>query len=68
MIDHKMKQAEDAVAKGQFTVPSRLMEERLYNPFIRVAREQSLQEVTGERSSPVRAFAKIRKLKDSFKV
>lgn len=68
MIEHKMKQAEDAIAKGQFTVPSRLMEERLYNPFIRVAREQSLQEVTGERGSPVRAFAKIRKLKDSFKV
>lgn len=49
-------------------MPSRLMEERLYNPFIRVAKEQSLQEITGERGSPVRAFAKIRKLKDSFKV
>jgi len=42
------------------------MDERLYNPFIRVAREQSLQELTGELGSPVRAFAKIRKLKDTY--
>ena len=68
MIDHKLKQAEEAVAQGNFTVPSKLMEERLYNPFIRCAREESLQEMTGEIGNPVRAFAKIRKLKDTFKV
>jgi hypothetical protein len=43
------------------------MEERLYNPFIRCAREEYFKEITGE-IDPVRIFAKIRKLKDNFKV
>jgi hydroxyacylglutathione hydrolase len=67
MIDHKIKQAEQALARGEFTVPSNLMEERLYNPFIRCAREEYFKEITGE-IDPVRIFAKIRKLKDNFKV
>ena len=67
MIDHKIKQAEQALARGEFTLPSKLMEERLYNPFIRCAREEYFKEITGE-IDPVRIFAKIRKLKDNFKV
>ena len=67
MIEHKMKQAEQAIQAGEFTVPSKLMDERLYNPFIRCAREQYFKDITGE-VDPVRVFAKIRKLKDNFKV
>ena len=52
---------------GEFTVPSKLMEERLYNPFIRCARDDYFKEITAE-NDPVRVFAKIRKLKDNFKV
>ena len=66
MIDHKIQQAEKARASGDFTVPSKLMEERLYNPFIRCAREDYFKEITGEQD-PIRVFAKIRKLKDNFK-
>jgi hydroxyacylglutathione hydrolase len=67
MIDHKLKQVEQALAQGDFTVPSKLMEERLYNPFIRCAREPYFKEITGE-NDPVRIFGKIRKLKDNFKI
>jgi hypothetical protein len=66
MIDHKVKQAEETLARGDFTVPSKLMEERLFNPFIRCAREQYFKDITGE-YDPVRIFAKMRKLKDNFK-
>lgn len=54
-----------ARAKGDFTVPSKLMEERLYNPFIRCAREEYFSQVTGEKD-PIRIFKKIRKLRDNF--
>ena len=57
--------AEKARANGDFTVPSKLMEEILYNPFIRCAREEYFKEITGE-IDPIRVFAKIRKLKDNF--
>jgi hydroxyacylglutathione hydrolase len=67
MIEHKIKQAEKAIAQGEFTVPSKLMEERLFNPFIRCAREPYFKEITGE-NDPVRIFAKLRKLKDTFKI
>lgn len=67
MIDHKLQQAEAAIKAGNFTVPSKLMDERLFNPFIRCAREPYFREVTGEHD-PVRIFAKIRKLKDNFKL
>jgi len=43
------------------------MEERLFNPFIRCAREGYFKEVTAE-NDPVRIFGKIRKLKDNYKV
>ncbi len=67
MIDHKLKQVQKAISQGEYTVPSKLMEERLFNPFIRCAKEDYFKEITGE-NDPVRIFAKLRKLKDSFKV
>jgi hydroxyacylglutathione hydrolase len=66
MIDMKIDQVQKALAKGEFTVPSKLMDESLYNPFIRCAREHYFKEITGE-NDPTRIFAKLRKLKDNFK-
>ena len=52
---------------GEFTVGSKLIEERLYNPFIRCATEPYFKELTDEPNDPVRAFAKLRKLKDEYR-
>jgi hydroxyacylglutathione hydrolase len=68
MIDAKIKQCEQIRAQNEFTVGSKLMEERFFNPFIRCASEDYFKELTGEPNDPVRAFAKIRKLKDNYKI
>ncbi|CDW82208.1 UNKNOWN [Stylonychia lemnae] len=65
MIDFKLKQCQKAIDSGDFTVPSKLMDERLYNPFIKCARDDYFSNITGE-SDPVRIFAKLRKLRDNF--
>jgi len=49
-------------------VGSKLVEERFYNPFIRCATEQYYKDLTDEPNDPVLRFAKIRKLKDQFKM
>ena len=66
MIEQKMQMSQALRDQGEFTVGSRLMEERLYNPFIRCATEPYFKEVTGEHDDPVRRFAKVRKFKDNF--
>ena len=63
MIDHKAKHAEAIRANGDFTVGSKLMEEHLYNPFIRCTKEDFIKTIADEQD-PFRVFAKIRKLKD----
>ena len=50
--------------KGEFTVGSRLIEERLYNPFLRSGEPYYLS-LTGE-IEPERSFEKLRMLKDKF--
>lgn len=77
MIQRRLNQAKDVVSKGEFTVGSPLMDERLTNPFIRCfgADKQTrdyFEQITGEADgTPTgssgkleRIFAKIRKLKD----
>lgn len=39
MIDKKMEQAKAIRDKGDFTVGSKLIDEHLYNPFIRCSRD-----------------------------
>lgn len=58
---------EKAISEKEFTVPSKLIEERLINPFIRCVREAHFSSITGEQD-PVRIFAKLRKLRDNFEV
>ena len=67
MIDAKIKQCEHLRSINELTVGSRLVEERLFNPFIRCATEEYFKTITGEPNDPVLRFAKIRKLKDTFK-
>ncbi len=53
--------------QGEFTVGSRLLEERLVNPFVRSWLEKDyFKELCGGEDDLVKVFAKIRKLKDSF--
>ena len=69
MIDAKISQCKQIREVDELTVGSKLHEEKLYNPFIRCASsEPYYSELTGEQNDPIRRFAKIRKLKDSFKV
>jgi hydroxyacylglutathione hydrolase len=51
-------------SKNEFTVGSRLIEEKLYNPFLRCGDDYYLA-LTGE-SSPEASFKKLRMLKDKF--
>lgn len=40
MIDAKIRMCDNIREAGEFTVGSKLIEERMYNPFIRCAREE----------------------------
>lgn len=63
-IKDKLEWARKVVAEGNFTVGSRIIEERIYNPFLRAGDDYFLK-LTGE-SNPYRAFKKLRMLKDQF--
>jgi len=65
LIEAKIKLCKEIRERGDFTVGSKLIEERLCNPFIRCATEEHYRKISGE-SDPVKIFAKIRKLKDDF--
>jgi hydroxyacylglutathione hydrolase len=67
-IEEKILVCKRLRERGDFTVGQRLGEERLVNPFIRCFSENKeyFSEITGE-VDPVRVFAKLRKLKDTFK-
>ena len=66
VIDAKIEQVQKIRDLNEFSVGSKLGEERFFNPFIRCATEPYFKEITGEPNDPVLRFAKIRKLKDSF--
>jgi len=61
-VEHKFNWASQMVDQGRYTVGSTMMEERMYNPFLRV-NEPHFKELTGE-DDPVRVLAKLRKFKD----
>ena len=65
IVQQKLKHCEKASENGDFNLPSKLMDERFYNPFLRCAKEEYFKNITGE-NDPVRVFAKLRKLKDKF--
>jgi len=65
-IDAKIEMCEAIREKGQFTVGSKLGDEKLYNPFIRCATVDHFKQITDE-TDPTRIFAKLRKFKDTFK-
>jgi len=48
MVDAKQRQVEQIREKGDFTCGNKLMEEHLYNPFIRCSREDYFKQITGE--------------------
>lgn len=56
MIDKKIEQCKKLRNMGEFTVGSKLIEERLYNPFIRCEKEPYFKEITGEYNDPVKVF------------
>mmetsp|Transcript_37007 Transcript_37007/g.38371 ORF Transcript_37007/g.38371 Transcript_37007/m.38371 type:complete len:377 (-) Transcript_37007:78-1208(-) len=64
-IKDKLDWAIQTVESGNFTVGSRLVEEKLYNAFVR-AGDRYFLELTGEKD-PVKSFTKIRLLKDQIK-
>lgn len=63
-LKDKYEWVKDMRKKGEFTVGSRLIEEKLYNPFLRCGEDYYLQ-LTGE-STPEQSFKKLRMLKDKF--
>lgn len=65
-LKDKLEWAQKTVDKGDFTVGSRLVEERIYNAFVRAGDPYYLN-LTGEQS-PLRSFIKLRKLKDEMKI
>ncbi len=63
-LKDKYEWVEKTTKIGDFTVGGRLIEERLYNPFLRAGDEYYLS-LTGE-NDPQKSFTKIRILKDKF--
>lgn len=63
-IKDKLEWAKKTVSEGNFTVGSRLIEEKLYNSFLRV-KEQFFQNLLNEKD-PLKAFIKVRLLKESL--
>lgn len=63
-LKDKYEWVKDMRKKGEFTVGSRLIEEKFYNPFLRCGEDYYLN-LTGE-SSPEKSFKKLRMLKDKF--
>ncbi|XP_008854438.1 hydroxyacylglutathione hydrolase, mitochondrial isoform X2 [Nannospalax galili] len=64
-IQEKLAWAKEKYAIGEPTVPSTLVEEFTYNPFMRV-REKTVQQHAGE-TDPVTTMWAIRREKDQFK-
>ena len=71
-ISSKLDLMRQMRANDHFTVGSPLMDERLYNPFVRLfgadlATKEYYAEITGEsQDTTERVFLKVRKLKDEF--
>ena len=63
-IHDKIEWVKKMRADGQFTVGSRLVEERLYNPFMR-CNDKYYKDLTNE-DRPEKVFKKLRILKDNF--
>jgi hydroxyacylglutathione hydrolase len=64
ILKDKYEWAKNMRKKGEFTVGSRLIEEKLYNPFMRCGEDYYLN-LTGE-NTPEQSFKKLRMLKDKF--
>jgi hydroxyacylglutathione hydrolase len=60
----KLEWAKKMRENGDFTAGSRLVEEKLYNPFFR-SNDKYYKELTGE-EDPGKVFAAIRKLRDNY--
>lgn len=65
-ISKKLQWAESQMEKKQFTVPSTIAEEKLFNPFMRVRESKELQEVANSKD-PIAVMARIRELKNNFR-
>lgn len=71
-IESKLQLMRQMVKDGHFTVGSPLVDERLYNPFVRcfgadLATKEYFADITGESTDTTsRVFQKIRALKDKF--
>ena len=63
-IKDKLEWAKKTVQDGNFTVGSRLIEERIYNSFLRV-QEPYFQKLLNE-TNPLKAFIKVRLIKDEL--
>jgi hydroxyacylglutathione hydrolase len=63
-VADKEEWAKDLREKGEFTAGSRLVEEKLYNPFFR-ANDSYYKELTGEKDG-LKVFAALRTLKNNF--
>jgi hydroxyacylglutathione hydrolase len=61
----QLKWAEGQRAAGLSTVPSVLLDEMQYNPFLRT-NEKAIQEAVGT-SDPVEVMRRLRALKDQFR-
>lgn len=63
-LKDKYEWVKDMRKKGEFTVGGRLIEEKLYNPFLRSGEDYYLN-LTGENTAE-QSFKKLRMLKDKF--
>jgi hydroxyacylglutathione hydrolase len=65
LIQDKLSWAKSMRQRGEFTMGARLIEEKMYNPFLRSTEENFLKMF--ETNDPETCFMKMRLLKDNFK-
>lgn len=63
-LKDKYEWVKDMRKKGEFTMGSRLVEEKIYNPFLRAGDEYYMKLIGA--STPEESFKQIRTLKDNF--
>lgn len=65
-VKQKLQQSEAQRAKGQFTVPSTIGQEKEFNPFMRV-QNPKIQQIRGTPNDPIGTMAKLREMKNNFR-
>ncbi len=65
-LQQRLAEIENQLARGEFTIPTKLKDEKQTNPFLRADSEEMRQLLSMPSAKDYEIFAKLRELKDNF--